>query len=169
MQQQLVFLHGLESGPHGSKYQTLARLGLGEVLAPNCEGIQDPALRLQIIERELTDHRRMVLVGSSFGGLMALLYAAKHPQRVAGLVLCAPAVHRPDLCEPPDVTPGFPVRVLHGRQDDVVPLASVQAYCQAQGLPLTLVDDDHRLGKNHAEMTRLVRDVWDVPDVSDNA
>ncbi len=98
---QLVFLHGLESGPHGSKFHLLAGLGLGTVVAPDCEGVHDPHERLDIIEATLNGLDDLVLVGSSFGGLMALLYAVRHPDQVAGLVLCAPAVHRPDLMEVP--------------------------------------------------------------------
>jgi pimeloyl-ACP methyl ester carboxylesterase len=159
---QLVFLHGLESGPHGSKYRLLASLDLGSVIAPDCEGVHDPRERLRMIETTLGGHDDLVLVGSSFGGLMALLYAAAHPAQVAGLVLCAPAVHRPELIELPDVAKQLPVRVIHGRQDDVVPLAAVRAYCEAHGLSLTVVDDGHRLANSHAAIERLVRAVVGV-------
>lgn len=167
MPPQLVFLHGLESGPHGSKFQLLQGLGLGEVLAPDCEGVQDVAQRMAMIEADLGETPQLLLVGSSFGGLMALLYAAAHPQQIAGLVLCAPAVHRPELVDLPGspgggALPAVPVRVLHGRQDAVVPLAPVQAYCAAQGLALTVVDDGHRLAESHAELAALVREVWQV-------
>ena len=159
---QLVFLHGLESGPHGSKYRLLAGLGLGEVLSPDCQGVDDPSERLRIIEAALADRNHLVLVGSSFGGLMALLYVARHPQQVAGVVLCAPAVHRPDLPRPPELPGSLVARVLHGRGDEVVPLADVVAYCEAQALPLTLVDDAHRLADSHVELERLVREVVGV-------
>lgn len=163
---QLVFLHGLESVPQGSKYHTLQTLGLGEVVVPNCQDVLDPAERMRIIEETLREVPRAVLVGSSFGGLMALLYAAAHPDRVAGLMLCAPAVHVPELVALPGLPSGaplpqVPVRVLHGTQDDIVPLEAVQNYCEAQGFALTVVDDGHRLAASHAVMAQLVREVWE--------
>ena len=161
----LAFLHGLESGPHGSKYQTLCTLGLGEVIAPNCQGVLDVGERLRLVEAALADQPRVVLVGSSFGGLVALLYAAAHPAQVAGLMLCAPAVHLPELLAlhglpPKGPPPAIPVRVLHGSLDDVVPIGPVQKYSQDQGFVLIVVDDDHRLALSHAKMSELVLEVW---------
>ena len=82
---QLVFLHGLESGPHGSKFKTLSDLGLGPVLSPNCKDIDDPLQRLAIIREALADAGPLLLVGSSFGGLMALLYAQAWPAQVVAM------------------------------------------------------------------------------------
>ena len=92
---------------------------------------------------------------------MALKFAAAHPDQVAGMVLCAPAVHRTEPgWPPPAMTLPIPVRILQGTRDDVVPLAAVEAYCVANGLPLTVVDDNHRLSASHEVMARLVREVW---------
>lgn len=41
--------------------------------------------------RELWGHERLVLVGYSWGGLLALLYAIEHPDRVKQMALIAPA------------------------------------------------------------------------------
>ncbi len=41
--------------------------------------------------RRILDEERLVLIGHSFGGLLALLYAAEFPERVRALVLVAPA------------------------------------------------------------------------------
>jgi len=68
MKTKLVFLRGLESGPHGSKYQTLRDLD-PELIAPDCTGIGDLESRLRIIEDSLAGVDRMVIVGSSLGGL----------------------------------------------------------------------------------------------------
>ncbi len=69
--------------PDGSFYEQLkaveARLGLAEQIA-DIERIR------RILGRE-----RIVLVGHSFGGLVAALYAAEFPEHVRALVLLAPA------------------------------------------------------------------------------
>lgn len=161
MSPQLVFLHGLESQPGGSKFTTLQSLGLGDVLEPDCSNLIVPDERFRVVEAALAGKQHLVLVGSSFGGLMALKFAAAHPEQVAAMVLCAPAVHRTEPgWTPPALNQAMPVRVLQGARDEVVPLAAVEAYCAANGLPLTVVDDNHRLGASHDVMARLVREVW---------
>lgn len=153
----VVFLHGLESGPHGSKYHWLTELGLGEVLAPDCTGILDPLERLARIRDALREEAYLLLVGSSFGGLMALRYASQYPDQVAGVVLCAPAVHRPEWQPPPP--PKVPLAVLHGARDEVVPLQAVRDWA-GWSAPVTVVDDDHRLHASRAEFERLVRETY---------
>jgi pimeloyl-ACP methyl ester carboxylesterase len=54
------------------------------------DGIGDPFDQwMSMIEREVArlGSRRVVLVGVSFGGLVAVRYAARHPEHVAALVL----------------------------------------------------------------------------------
>ncbi|MDY0189190.1 MAG: alpha/beta hydrolase [Desulfuromonas sp.] len=136
---QLVFLHGLETGPHGSKYQALTSM-FGPVLAPDCEGIKDPAQRLQIIQDSTKDQPGpFLVVGSSAGGLMALLWQQVEP-RIAGLVLCAPALHT-DAAKGLSAAGLPPTLVIHARQDDIVPIASSRKF----GAPLIEVDDNHPL------------------------
>jgi len=147
---QIVFLHGLETGPHGSKYQAL-RLMFGEVISPDCEGVKEPQQRLAIIQQTLSDQTGpFLVVGSSAGGLMALLLQREDP-RVKGLVLCAPALHT----EHGDTltAEGLPDTVIiHGRGDDVVPIECSREF----GAPLVEVDDDHRLNDSLPLMLRLV-------------
>lgn len=136
----LLFLHGLESGPHGTKYRALEQ-AFGEVFSPDCSGISDPRQRLQIILTEIENiSGRLLVIGSSMGGLMALLLQQAVPERIAGLLLCAPALHRP-------AANGLssahlpPTLIIHGRQDTVVPIEASRAF----GVPLIEVDDDHSL------------------------
>jgi len=150
----ILFLHGLESGPHGSKYQALKAM-FGAILAPDCSGVGDPWQRLEIIQKALVgEEEPFLVVGSSMGGLMAMLLHQANPAAVAGMVLCAPALHRPE-------TPAFdyaglpPTRVIHGSRDDVVPPASSLRF----GARLTLVDDDHRLASS---MEIILREVFEL-------
>ncbi|MBN2644453.1 MAG: hypothetical protein JXR59_03145 [Desulfuromonadaceae bacterium] len=148
---QLVFLHGLETGPYGTKYQALTQM-FGVVISPDCEGVRDPQQRLTIIRRILAQEAGpFLVVGSSAGGLMALLLQQVEP-RVAGLVLCAPALHIPQAASlsssglPPTV-------VIHGRQDSVVPITSSRCF----GAPLIEVDDEHGLNNS---LPLILREVF---------
>lgn len=146
----IVFLHGLESGPHGSKYQALTER-FGPVISPDCSEVYDPLERLKIIRAELANEKELLVVGSSMGGLMALLLQQAEPEKVAGMVLCAPAIHRPE-------TPAFaydtlpPTIVIHGTSDDVVPFEASRVF----GDRLIAVSDDHRLGASIEEILKAV-------------
>lgn len=147
---QIVFLHGLETGPHGSKYQALKEM-FGEVISPDCEGVKDPQQRLTIIQQALSDQAGpFLVVGSSAGGLMALLLQ-REDSRVKGLVLCAPALHTDIGAEL--TAEGLPETVIiHGLSDDVVPIDSSRDF----GAPLVEVDDGHRLNDSLPIILRLV-------------
>ena len=147
----ILFLHGLESGPHGSKYQALKDI-FGEVIAPDCTGVKDEAERLQIIQTKLrTEKEAFLVVGSSMGGLMALLLQQSTPDKVAGMVLCAPAIHRP-AAESLNLSKLPPTTVIHGTRDKVVPFEASKPF----GKRLIAVADDHRLSNSMTEILRAV-------------
>lgn len=136
---QIVFLHGLETGPYGKKYQALKQM-FGSIISPDCEGVKDPAARLQIIKSRL-EHEPgpFLVVGSSAGGLMALRLQ-QVDQRVACMVLCAPAIHTEAAAGlSPEGLP--PTIIIHGIHDDVVPIDSSRCF----RVPMLEVEDGHRL------------------------
>lgn len=150
----ILFLHGLESGPHGSKFQALQSM-FGNVFAPDCSGIADPAERLAIIQQAICNETApMLVVGSSMGGLMALLLQQRAANQIAGMVLCAPALHRPageGLSSeglPPNV-------IIHGKQDVVVPIEASRNF----GVRLVEVEDDHRLSNS---LPLILREVFEM-------
>ncbi|MCO4764348.1 MAG: alpha/beta fold hydrolase [Myxococcales bacterium] len=151
----IAFLHGLESGPHGRKYQALAA-ALGEVIAPDCEGVMNVEARLQRVVETLQGRGPVILVGSSFGGLIAGLLASQpdHGLEIAGMVLCAPAFHVP-AADPIDRCP-MPCVVLHGQQDDIVPIEASRVFAKRFGCTLIELADDHRLSHS---VERLVAEV----------
>src|SRR5690554_501553 len=148
----IYFFHGLESGPHGSKYQRLSESF--PVFSPDFQGM-DIWERLEKIERETRRMQNLVLVGSSYGGLLAALLYSRHPERVRGLVLMAPAL-TPESVDAVKSQPADAV-VIHAPQDQVVPIGPVREKCVLHGIQITEVDDDHRLQKSHHLMLEGVR------------
>jgi pimeloyl-ACP methyl ester carboxylesterase len=68
---------------------------------------------------------RFNLMGTSFGGRVALWLAAEAPERVLGLVLEAPAAIAPSGGRPPSSTPADMARRLFAHPERVPPLPAV--------------------------------------------
>jgi len=97
----VVFLHGLVMDNLSSWYFTVANpaaqvadvvlydlRGHGKSERPaDGYGVADMVADLDALLRELGIERKVVLVGNSFGGLLALVFAIAFPERVAGVVL----------------------------------------------------------------------------------
>ncbi|MBK04279.1 MAG: hypothetical protein CL920_08220 [Deltaproteobacteria bacterium] len=145
---EVVFCHGLESAPHGRKYQALKEAGV-DVVAPDFQGM-DLNQRVEKLVTFLDELDVLpVLVGSSYGGITAVLAAQLLDARgktVPAMVLCAPALGRK---EPPVTDVVFryvaPTVVIHGTQDDVVPIEGSRQYKETVGCTLHEVEDGHRL------------------------
>jgi len=152
----IIFAHGLEGTPNGSKIQSLRNSGF-EVLAPDFQGM--PLIeRVALLEKTSLDfaEKKPILAGSSYGGLTAAIVAMRFPERFSGLLLCAPALH---LKEPPVddstilVAPkGMPTVIIHGINDDVVPISCSIEYAERSGeeiIEFNKVLDGHRLSESH--------------------
>ena len=94
----IVYLHGFASGPDSTKGRFLfcnfEMIG-GAVHQPDLaegdfEGMTITR-QLQVVDRAVRDREPVLVIGSSLGGYLAALYAARHPERVPALVLLAPA------------------------------------------------------------------------------
>ncbi len=97
----VLYLHGFASGPASRKAQffreQLARFDIGLEIPNLCEGNFERltiTAQLKVVERVVGgrqgNDQRTVLIGSSLGGYLAGLYAARHAE-VERLVLLAPA------------------------------------------------------------------------------
>lgn len=197
----IVYLHGFASSPQSSKARFFARrfaeAGV-EFSAPQLDGGDFEQLtitsQLNVIERAV-GAGPAVLMGSSLGGYLAALFAARHPERVERLVLLAPAFgfyerfrarltaaqlaewkqkhrimvfHYGSKTEQPlgfslledavayEPVPDFrqAVLILHGIQDDVVPLAGSQAFVNTH--PNAKL---HTVASAH-ELTDVVDELW---------
>src|ERR1700674_3325484 len=97
----IVYLHGFASSPQSGKAQFFKRkfdaLGVPFAAPQLDEGDFERLTitsQLGVVERAVAA-RPAVLMGSSLGGYLAALYAARHPGQVKRLVLLAPAFQFP--------------------------------------------------------------------------
>ena len=88
----VLLAHGLEGSPAGRKAATLRAAGV-QLTCPDARGLT-LAERIQQVEPIAASLGPMILVGSSYGGLVALWLAQRFPSQIRGLVLCAPALQR---------------------------------------------------------------------------
>jgi len=147
----LVFIHGLESTSWGTKGVFFRERYPGMIL----EDFSGPfPQRMQKLEGLLEGKNDLILVGSSYGGLMAAVYACLHEDRVKKLILLAPALHlepyRPYL----NKKLHMPIVIFHGIRDDVVPLETVRQIAGQLFVNhiFNAVDDDHSLHNTFAAL-----------------
>ncbi|MDE2147349.1 MAG: alpha/beta hydrolase [Burkholderiales bacterium] len=100
----------------------------------------------------------LVLAGFSFGGYVAAQAGARLAASAPAerLVLVAPAVGRFDVPPVPADT-----LVVHGEQDDVVPLAALMDWARPQALPLTVLPGTgHFFHGNLPRLKQVVTTAW---------
>jgi pimeloyl-ACP methyl ester carboxylesterase len=139
-----VFIHGLDSSSRGTK-GTFFRERYPRMWMEDFSGPLDE--RMAQLTDGLAGRDNLILVGSSYGGLMAVIFALGNEPRVRRMILLAPALGHADLSACPSEPLGIPVTLYHGRHDDVVlPLPTRRI---AEGLftnlDYHLVEDDHNL------------------------
>jgi pimeloyl-ACP methyl ester carboxylesterase len=141
------FIHGKESGPHGSKIVALSEVAGErgwEVSSLDYSHTTDPAARLgQLLGACAGEHRPLVLVGSSMGGWVAA--AAAERLAVRGVFLLAPAVYMPGYPSQEPVVPGEHTEIVHGWDDEVIPYDRAVRFARLRQCTLHLVQGDHRL------------------------
>ena len=139
-----IFLHGLDSSSNGTK-GSYFRTHFPDMLVPDFSGsLQE---RMVTLNSLLTGKKDVTLIGSSFGGLMAAIFAIEHSRQTRNLILLAPALNFPDFDQYAAMTVTTPTLIYQGNKDDVTPLPIVKKRAQSVFSTLTFyeVDDDHFL------------------------
>ena len=111
---------------------------------PDYEG--DLTSRLKKLEVDCGAYDDLLLIGSSFGGLMATCYAANYPEKCWSLVLLAPALNFPEFSVPQEKI-RVPTTLIIGNEDTVTPPDSVLPLAKQtfSRLEIRCYDDDHML------------------------
>lgn len=154
----VLFVHGQESGPQGTKARLLAQHF--EARTPQMDTQRFEGCVRQIAQ-VIAEFAPEVVVGSSFGGAVAVALLQRGLWRGPTLLLApAPAA----LGVEPRLPGGVPVWIVHGGRDDVVPPAA-SLILSRSGSPelvrLFEVNDDHRLSATVASgrLVALVREL----------
>jgi len=139
-----VFIHGLESSSRGTK-GAYFRKHYPDMIVEDYFG--SFLKRMEKLEYLLENKNRLILVGSSFGGLMAAVYAHLHGERISRLILLAPALHLEFYKPYRDKKLHITTTIFHGSEDNVVPLEGVRLIAGKVFLnhEFNIVEDDHSL------------------------
>jgi predicted esterase len=155
----VIFSHGQESGPWGTKIKAMAAMvkELGyRADSIDYQGIADPTERVGKLVAECHGiDDALILVGSSMGGHVAT--AAAEKVNAAGLFVLAPAYYMPGYEELTPPPPGIPICIVHGWHDGVVPVDNSIRFARQCNAELHLIDSDHRLTDNVVEIVAYLK------------
>ena len=147
----VLFLHGLESSPGGSKAEALKLAGF-EVFNPALP--KEPFdIAVKIAQDVVNTESPDVIVGSSRGGAVAMAVNPMNAQRV----LIAPAWKKYGVSK--KLSPSI---VLHSETDDIVPFEDTQElFRNNAGITVIACDDDHRMRKDET-LSKIVDCVKEI-------
>ena len=148
----IIYLHGLESTSQSGKARQFAEKFPGMV-TPDFTGSFEE--RMEQLKPILGRKKNWIIIGSSFGGLMGTVFTCQHPNQVRKLILLAPALLRDNFGAYLNLEPvSVPTVIIHGTEDDVVPLEPVRELAEKlfTNLQYIIVDDGHRLQKAFGEL-----------------
>jgi len=148
MSQHVVyFAHGKESGPWGTKILSLSEIAKAkgfQVESPDYSSLQNADDRVEkLLDLKPAAEKHLVLGGSSMGGYVSAV--ASETLKPSGLFLLAPAFYRAGY-KFPDPRPHAPfAAIVHGWDDEVIPVDDVIRYAKKYQTRLHLLASDHRL------------------------
>jgi len=142
----VCFSHGRDSGPWGKKIKTLAQIAHANNFAVESidyRGIFDPDMRVQKLVDTMSEYNNLVLVGSSMGAYVATVSSDRlNPE---GLFLLAPALYLPGYQKQNPVPNAKLTWIVHGWNDDLIPLKNIINFAQKHKAHLSILNSDHGL------------------------
>ncbi|MCK7548901.1 YqiA/YcfP family alpha/beta fold hydrolase [Marinobacter koreensis] len=160
-----VFLsHGLESGPGSTKIQAMKSAAEAfpgvHAIAVDHRSSKDPDVRLAQMRDAMATAgatpERTVLAGSSMGGWVCAQLSSESP--VLGCFMLAPALALPRYPQSRPVIQARHSRIIHGWDDDVVPVMPVLELAHEQRLTTLVLPDGHRLEHSVDRVVREFRE-----------
>jgi pimeloyl-ACP methyl ester carboxylesterase len=144
----VYFSHGKESGPWGIKITALAKIATAKGFRVESVDYTDlpvpDARAARLVSHCGTENDGpVILVGSSMGGYVATVAAAV--VRPAGLFLMAPAFYLPDYAVQDPKPVSTRTVIVHGVNDEVIPMEHSIRFARHHRATLFLVNGDHAL------------------------
>ena len=141
-----IFLHGLESSSRGAKATFLRQL-FPDIFIPDFRGSLSE--RMAALHTVLAGQKKLQLIGSSFGGLMATIFAMEHKDVIDRIVLLAPALNFPEISVYTLQRIYVETWMIIGRDDTVTPPEKVLPRARKifANLHYDEVADDHMLAR----------------------
>lgn len=153
----VVFSHGRESGPWGTKIRALAKVAEKydcRVISRDDSDNRDPELRVvRLIDEIRGIDGPVVLAGSSMGGYVATV--ASQVLNPVGLFLMAPAFGLPGYAEQTPQPICRELTVVHGWSDDVIAVSAVLNFSRQHRAMLHLLPAGHALLEQVAWLTQI--------------
>lgn len=156
---QVIFSHGKESGPWGSKITLMAALAdsLGfETESIDYRDLKNPESRVErLIDFVNGLSAPPIHVGSSMGGYVATMAACNF--ECQALFLLAPALYLYDPDRKKYPIKAKSIEVIHGWSDDVIlPKTSIR-FAEEENCELHLIPGDHRLNSSMEVVLKLFK------------
>lgn len=154
----IVFSHGKDSEPWGGKITAMAQVARRyelNVESVDYRGMDDPAVRVaRLLEVCRGIAGPVILVGSSLGGHVSAAVSTQVDAR--GMFLLAPAFYMPGYEQYTPTPARCPISIVHGWNDDIVPVGNSIRWAQQYQASLHILDSDHRLTANIPEVCELL-------------
>jgi len=154
----IIFSHGKDSEPWGGKIAAMAEVARRHDLrveSVDYRGTNDPLARVDmLLEFCKGIAGELILVGSSLGAHVSAAASPNVPVR--GLFLLAPAFFMPGYEQFTPVPASCPISIVHGWNDDIVPVESSIRFAKMYKAELHILDSDHRLTANVSQICELL-------------
>ncbi|MCP4437573.1 MAG: alpha/beta hydrolase [Aureispira sp.] len=149
----VIFSHGKESGPKGTKINILSEIAqkLGfKTLSIDYTKCKDANERVFLLHKTITESNdsSIVLVGSSMGGYVSTVIASD--LNIEGLFLMCPALYIKNYAIQEYAPKTSKVEIIHGWKDKIVPFQNSVKFGKQIEATLHLIEDNHRLSNSHA-------------------
>lgn len=153
----VVFSHGKESGPWGTKIKSLSEIAkkygcVVESLDYRAYSNPDDRVNqlLNFMNDEIVD---TILVGSSMGGYVSLVASEKIKPKA--IFLMAPALYLEGYAKQEYPINCKNIQIVHGKSDEVIPYEHSVRYAKESKCTLHLIEGDHRLNSSLSQVESI--------------